>query len=93
VIELLLVIGTALFVGYPLFKNRDKRDEIDTTEEGQYQRLIMNKESIDIAINEIDFDYKTGKLSEEDYRELKNRYETKAMAIQKEIKTATRGRR
>ncbi len=36
---------------------------------------------------EIDFDYRTGKLSEEDYHELKNRYETEATSIQKEIKS------
>ncbi len=49
--------------------------------------MIVSKESIDAAISEIDFDYRTGKLSEEDYHELKNRYETEAKSIMKEIKS------
>ncbi|MFV1950913.1 MAG: hypothetical protein ACC630_02980 [Nitrospinota bacterium] len=88
VIELLLVTGTAIFIGYPLFRNKYRKPDIDMTEDGLYHKLIVNKESIDAAISEIDFDYRTGKLSEEDYHELKDRYETEAISIQKEIKSA-----
>ncbi len=50
VIELLLVIGAAIFIGYPLFKNKDRDTDIDMPEDGLYHKLIVNKESIDAAI-------------------------------------------
>ena len=47
--------------------------------------LDNQKEALFSAITDIDFDYGLGKLSKEDYEELKNKYKLEAAAILKEM--------
>lgn len=82
-VEILIFISAMFFVGYPIFKRqeiKDKRQENKILDE-----LIHKKETAYIAIKDLEFDYRTGKLSQADYMELKNRYETEALQTLKEI--------
>jgi hypothetical protein len=47
----------------------------------------LRKESLYATIKELDFDFKTGKLSPEDYQELKNKYRERALGLLEEMES------
>jgi hypothetical protein len=49
------------------------------------KRLLRKKETIYENIKDLDFEYKMGKLSDEDYRGLRKDYEQEAYAVMREI--------
>lgn len=51
----------------------------------ELEELLAEKETIYGAIEELDFDYKSGKLSEADHRRLRHRYEERAAIVLKAI--------
>lgn len=79
---LMLAIGVVIFIGYPLMEGRRR-----TAGRGNHRagELEARKEAIYAQIKDIDFDYATGKLSDEDYQELRTRYKQDAVSILKEI--------
>ncbi len=83
-VEILIFSTAMFFVGYPVFKGQGYRGK-GQEENERLGGLIHKKELAYTAIKDLEFDYKTGKLSEEDYKELKNKYETEALLILKEI--------
>ena len=83
VVEILIFVSAMFFVGYPIFKRQEAR--IKTQENEALGELIHKKEAVYISIKDLDFDYRTGKLSEDDYNELKERYELEALHILKDI--------
>ena len=83
-LEILIFISAMFLVGYPIFK----KSGIRSRESGVSQalgELIHKKEAVYTSIKDLDFDYRTGKLSEDDYKELKERYELEALHILKDI--------
>ena len=85
--ELLLVLGVLVLIGYPLFVHRSEKSKV-AVEGDEYHNLLYEKETAYIAIKDLDFDYKTGKLSENDYRELRRQYEEDAVAVLKRLENA-----
>ncbi|MBI3793736.1 MAG: zinc ribbon domain-containing protein [Nitrospinae bacterium] len=82
-VEILLVLVVMTAIGYPLFV---QPKAVEVTEDGdEYHRLVSAKESAFVALRDLEFDFKTGKLDEEDYDQLKSRYESEAVAVLKEI--------
>jgi len=81
------IVGAVLFgIGYPLF-TRPKEEQ--TVNEGdEYHNLLYSKDAALLAIKELDFDYDTGKVGEEDYRRIKRQFEGEAVAIIKQIDDA-----
>src|SRR3989338_2902993 len=78
------------FVGYPFFKRSPIGQGFSPADRGEaeashYNELIHKKETAYITIKDLEFDYRTGKLSQADYMELKNRYEAEALQTLKEI--------
>ncbi len=49
------------------------------------RELLEEKETIYAAIQELDFDFKSGKLSAEDHQTLRQRHEAQAAAVLKRI--------
>ncbi|MBI3813876.1 MAG: hypothetical protein HY279_05345 [Nitrospinae bacterium] len=83
-VEILIFISAMFFVGYPIFK----KSGVVSRESGVNETLgglIHKKELVYTAIKDLEFDYRTGKLSEDDYKDLKEKYETEALLILKEI--------
>jgi len=74
------VIFTAvvLFLAWPLFK---PRRAFDAPSGGEGSELLARKGEIYAALTDLEFDYRMGKLSEGDYRELKERYRLEALAL------------
>ena len=88
VVEILIFVSAMFFVGYPIFKRQEAR--VKTQENEALGELIHKKEAVYISIKDLDFDYRTGKLSEDDYKELKERYELEALHILKDIDDSER---
>ncbi len=77
-VGLVLVALVASFVSLPLFF---RRQEPTPASEHDYhtERWRWQKEEAYAAIKEAEFDWQMGKLSEEDYRLLRTRYEARAL--------------
>jgi len=95
----------AIYIALPFFlKSGAQENEfsvisdvrtVDPTAE-KLKSLDNQKEALYSAIKDIEFDYGLGKLSEDDYGELKNKYKLEAAAVLKEmdqtqIKGGTKG--
>ena len=83
-LEILIFISAMFFVGYPIFKKSGIRGRESGVNEALGE-LIHKKEVVYTSIKDLDFDYRTGKLSEDDYKELKEKYEVEALHILKDI--------
>ncbi len=80
----LLSVAVSLFVVYPIVKTKTGF----SYKEGSNHRardLEERKEAIYAAIKEIEFDYQMGKLSEEDFKELRQQYKEEAIGLLKKI--------
>lgn len=89
-VEILIFISAMFFVGYPFFKRSPIGQGFSPADRGEaeashYNELVHKKETAYITIKDLEFDYRTGKLSQADYMELKNRYEAEALQTLKEI--------
>ncbi len=87
------VIIAAIVVGYvfrPLFVSQEKLDR--TSRRGvRRRRLLEEREQLYETIRELDFDYRMGKVEEDDYRETRARYASQAVAVMKAVDEAGGG--
>ncbi len=75
----LILIGmVALVVSLPLFLRREP-EELPSELDGALERWLVQREEALAAIREAEFDLQMGKLSAEDYRFLRAKYETRAL--------------
>jgi hypothetical protein len=78
-----VVTASSVMVAVPLMRGtgdnlNDKNLEVD--KETSFDKI---KKDIFVILNEIEFDYKSQKLSEQDYQFLKNKYQKQVVAILK----------
>jgi len=79
-VKILLALGVVAFVAYPFLQERLGTDEeVELPEETE--ELYRRKESTYSALKELEFDYKTGKLSESDFKELDAKYRAEAIEV------------
>jgi len=93
-IILIISAAVAIYIALPFFlKSRAQGNDL-TVKSGvqsddpiteKYKTLDNQKETFYSAIRDIDFDYGLGKLSKEDYEELKNKYKLEAASVLKEM--------
>ena len=76
---ILIVLGVLAVIGYPLVRQRMRKDLILDDTQDYASRLMKTKEPSYAAIKELDFDYHTGKLSDEDYEALYQAYKSEAL--------------
>jgi hypothetical protein len=90
-IILLILVIVGYWIFHPLF--RPRRIEAYSTQmrEDREKALQQRKEEVYAAIKEMDFDLEMGKISEDDYQELKSQYKAKALEILKELDTVDGG--
>lgn len=74
----ILLAMTVYLVGSPLFR---KEEQIDLDWELGSSDQDTEKKAVFTALAEIEFDYKMGKMSESDYKELKEMYQPKAVEL------------
>jgi hypothetical protein len=75
---LVLISAIAMFVAAPLFKP-ERESERSGAREDQAARWEKQKTDAYAAIKEAEFDQQMGKLTEEDYRLLREKYEARAL--------------
>jgi hypothetical protein len=87
----LILMGIAVFVSTPLLQARTGRLFKDQFAEAPMHHLLSRKDSIYMAIKDLEFDYSTGKLSEEDYQELREKFALEASDVLREIDELSKG--
>jgi len=88
-ITILLTVATFAFVAYPLFKRRLR--SVDSVENEKLQELHSKRDTTYAMLKELEFDFQSGILTEEDYRELEARYKGKAISILRDIDDVAEG--
>ena len=86
-LQLILVLIVLIVVGVPLFaklSNKKLFSSVDPSAE-EFKHLLVRKEEVLLAIKEMEFDYKTGKISDADCATLKQKLETEALALLEKI--------
>lgn len=88
----LIVLGITIFICYPFFtktgsENLFEEDKKNYTEKrkSDLQLLEENKLELYSAIKEIEFDHGLGKLTDEDYKELRRSYIYEAAKVVRKI--------
>jgi len=94
-LQLILVVLILVVVGIPLFSKLPPRRlfaPLDPAEE-KYKHLLVRKEEVLLAIKELEFDFKTDKISKPDFEALHHKLEEEAVdllgkidALEKQLK-------
>jgi len=81
---ILIAAGVLIFVFTPLF---DKNETIAQTSRRETKRreLLEQRDMVYESIRELDFDYRMGKVEEEDYQQTRARYAADAVEILKSL--------
>jgi ribosomal protein L40E len=85
-IKLLLALAAVAFIAYPFLRPWSDEEDVELPEE--LEELYRHKESTYSALKELEFDFRTGKLSEGDYAELEAKYKADAVEILQAISEA-----
>jgi uncharacterized protein with PIN domain len=86
VLGISLAIIVAVFVYAPFNRARGQAFTSKTpARDEELAELLSKKNSILMAIKDLDFDYEQGKLSEGDYLELRDHYRKQAVVLLKQI--------
>lgn len=80
-----ILLGAALYIGRPLLAQRQGDMLNDEFAETPMQHLMVRKDSIYTAMKDLEFDYTTGKMSEEDYAGLREKFTVEAAEVLREI--------
>lgn len=81
---ILIAVGVLLFVFIPLFATRDTLAQ-STRRENRRRQLLEDRDMVYDAIRELDFDFRMGKVEEEDYQQARARYEAQAVELMKSL--------
>lgn len=78
-----LVVGVALFVGWPLLRSRTGAHAAG----GEDRLAVLQKRKLDAyaALKEAELDFRTGKMSEEDFRAIEARCRSQALQVIEEL--------
>ncbi|MDP6043117.1 MAG: c-type cytochrome biogenesis protein CcmI [Dehalococcoidales bacterium] len=82
-IAIILTVLTFIFIVYPLV--RPRRHSTDSARNEHWQALHSERDTIYSMLKELEFDFQSGILTEEDYRELETKYKRKGISILKSI--------
>ena len=88
-IAILLTMLTFAFIAYPLFRRSPVYAYSDEDEKSQ--ELQSKRDTSYSMLKELEFDFQSGLLSEEDYRDLEARYKRKAISILRNIDDLAKG--
>jgi len=88
-ITILLTVLSLAFIAYPFFRRRLML--AGTTENVKLQELESRRDTTYSMLKELEFDFYSGILTEEDYQELKEKYKQKAISILKDVDTLEQG--
>lgn len=84
-IALGIAVATVAFVAAPFFLARAEEESRRPEGSGETRELLAEKEVVYDAIQELDFDLQSGKLSPEDHAGLRRRHEERAALLLQRI--------
>ncbi len=76
---MLIVLFVIIVIAYPFFSNNPKPERVLEDIEDDKTILVKQKEYSYTAIKELEFDYNMGKISEDDFQNLRKRYKAEAI--------------
>ena len=82
-IAIVLAVLTFAFIVYPLL--RPGRHSTGSARSERWQELHSRRDTTYSMLKELEFDFQSGILTEEDYRELEAKYKRKGVSILKSI--------
>jgi len=82
-VALVLAVLTFAFIVYPFFKQRAQ--SVDSGEDEKLQELRSERDTTYSMLKELEFDFQSGILTKDDYRDLEARYKHKAISILRDI--------
>ena len=85
----LLIMLSLFFIAYPFFKQ--KRGSSSHGEDEKSRELHSRRDITYSMLKELEFDYQSGLLSEQDYHDLEARYKRKAISILKDADDLEKG--
>lgn len=85
----ILGIMLLVYLIFPLFSSSDIFPEVDPTE-ARMQTLSLEREQSYSALSDLDEDYESGKLSDEDYKELRAALLQETANIVSQLETAAK---
>lgn len=86
VVLVLMAVGIVVFLGEPLVR-QDTGDALPDVHADEGEVLLLQKDTLYTAIRDLDFDYHTGKVDQQDYVELRQRLEDEAIATLRQLDT------
>src|SRR5512135_300424 len=90
VLLLALVVFVAIFiVGYPLVNARLYPALDRPVADDRLENLMSARNSVFDAIRDLEFDHAAGKLSDEDYRQMRARYDVRAAEVLQKMDALT----
>ena len=84
-----LAVLTFAFVTYPLLKQRTRL--VDSVEDEKFRELHSRRDTTYSMLKELEFDFQSGILTDEDYRDLETRYKRKAISILRDADDLEKG--
>ncbi len=82
-VAVILAVLTFAFVAYPFFRQRLRSEGL--TEDEKMQELHSRRDTTYSMLKELEFDFQSGILTEDDYQDLEARYKRKAISILRDI--------
>ncbi|MBI2850461.1 MAG: zinc-ribbon domain-containing protein [Chloroflexi bacterium] len=86
---IVLTAAAFAFIAYPFFKQRGY--SAVSTGDQKSRELLSRRDTTYSMLKELEFDYQSGILTEEDYRDLEARYKRKAISILKDADDLEKG--
>ena len=78
-VVVVLTVLAFVFIVYPLFKQRSR--SADSVKDEKLQELHSKRDTTYSMLKELEFDFQSGILTDEDYHDLETRYKRKAISI------------
>jgi len=88
-VALILVVLIFAFVVYPLFKRR--LPSANSVGDEKLQELYSERDTTYSMLKELEFDFQSGILTDEDYHDLETRYKRKAISILRGVDDLEKG--
>jgi len=88
-----MLAGVVFFVIQPLLRRNPDQVLEDLYIETPLDTLLHRKDAVYAAIKETEFDFKTNKLSDEDYAQLRGKLEAEAVELLGSIEAAEQGKK
>ncbi len=86
VLFVLLLLGLSAYVAWPLYQARFERGALNHRGGNHHAAdLVERKQTLYEHIKDIELDYQMGKLSDEDFRQLRDQYKAEAARLLQQI--------